>query len=277
MPSDGPTAFGFLFCCWIISFSQSQWFITQLSRLLQCLWDNLVSDPVPVKWLAGQGCNWVTPTNNKTRTVWILLGMRSRSLSCHWDYTLSPYIISIQILYMVSYYNFPIKFLPRPRLSVGTTMIVIWIYLLKVCIHLIDSVSHLWTRWRHLKWASDQISKIAGCACAGNDVDVFQTTEHQRKQLVSDPGMHHGTCVTHVLWCMLGALTRSDGENVPGACATRILRIWQEAYGRRKTAAVAISLYQIPYVIVDLLVSLTQYEGGLVCDYIVINPCWCNL
>ena len=23
-----------------------------------------------------------------------------------------------------------------------------------------------------------------------------------RKQLVSDPGMHHGTCITHVLWCM---------------------------------------------------------------------------
>ena len=23
----------------------------------------------------------------------------------------------------------------------------------------------------------------------------------------SDPGMHHGTCVTHVPWCMLGSLT----------------------------------------------------------------------
>ena len=26
----------------------------------------------------------------------------------------------------------------------------------------------------------------------------------QRKPLVSDPGMHHGTCVTHAPWCMLG-------------------------------------------------------------------------
>ena len=46
----------------------------------------------------------------------------------------------------------------------------------------------------------------------------------QRKPLVSDPDMHHGTCVTHVPWCMSGSLTRGGGENVPdipGACATR--------------------------------------------------------
>ena len=46
----------------------------------------------------------------------------------------------------------------------------------------------------------------------------------QRIQLVSDPGMHHGTCVTHVLWCMSESLTRGGGEKVPGiigACATR--------------------------------------------------------
>ena len=46
----------------------------------------------------------------------------------------------------------------------------------------------------------------------------------QRKQLVSDPGMRHGTCVMYVSWCMSGLLTRGGGENVPsisGACATR--------------------------------------------------------
>ena len=45
----------------------------------------------------------------------------------------------------------------------------------------------------------------------------------QRKPLVNDPGMHHGTCVTHVPWCMSGSLVRGGGENVPGipgACAT---------------------------------------------------------
>ena len=46
----------------------------------------------------------------------------------------------------------------------------------------------------------------------------------QRKPLVSDPGMHHGTCVTHVPWCMSGSPTHGGGENfsdIPDACATR--------------------------------------------------------
>ena len=45
----------------------------------------------------------------------------------------------------------------------------------------------------------------------------------QRKPLISDPGMHHGTCVKHVSWCMSWSLTRGGGVNVPGipgACAT---------------------------------------------------------
>ena len=38
---------------------------------------------------------------------------------------------------------------------------------------------------------------------------------------VSDPGMHHGTCVTHVTWCLPGSLTCGFlwsrwRENVPG-------------------------------------------------------------
>ena len=85
-----------------------------------------------------------------------------------------------------------------------------------------------------LPWASYQIRKIAGCACAGNAGNVFPRRRFQRKLLVSDPGMHHGTCVTHVPWCMSGSLTCGDGENVPGipgACAPAILRIWQEAHG----------------------------------------------
>ena len=45
----------------------------------------------------------------------------------------------------------------------------------------------------------------------------------QRKPLVSDPGMHQGTCVTHVPWHMSESLTRGGEGNVPGipcACAT---------------------------------------------------------
>ena len=82
-------------------------------------------------------------------------------------------------------------------------------------------------------WASYQIRKIAGCACAGNAGNVFPRRRFQRKPIVSDPGMHHGTCVTHVPWCMSGSFTCGDGENVPGipgACAPAILRIWQEAH-----------------------------------------------
>ena len=33
----------------------------------------------------------------------------------------------------------------------------------------------------------------------------------QRKPLVSDPGMHHGTWVTHVPWCMSGSLNHGGG------------------------------------------------------------------
>ena len=88
--------------------------------------------------------------------------------------------------------------------------------------------------WRiYAPWASYQIRKIAGCACAGNAGNVFPCRRFQRKPLVSDPGMHHGTCVTHVPWCMSGSLTCGDRENVPGipgACAPAILRIWQEAH-----------------------------------------------
>ena len=76
---------------------------------------------------------------------------------------------------------------------------------------------------RALPWTSCQIRKIAGCACAGNAGNVSPRHRLQRKPLVSDPGMHHGTCVTHVPWCMSGSLTRSGGENVPGipgACVT---------------------------------------------------------
>ena len=52
----------------------------------------------------------------------------------------------------------------------------------------------------------------------------FSRHQHLRKPLVSDPSMHHGTCVTHAPWCMSGSLTRGGGKNVPdipGACATR--------------------------------------------------------
>ena len=56
----------------------------------------------------------------------------------------------------------------------------------------------------------------------------------QKKLQVSDPGMHSGTCVTHVSWCMSRSLTRGGGKTFPAFPAhaqPAILRIWQEANG----------------------------------------------
>ena len=67
----------------------------------------------------------------------------------------------------------------------------------------------------------------------------FPRNRIQKKSRVSDPSLHHGTCVTHVPWCMSGSLTRGGGENVPGipgACA--ILQICQEAHCLHSTPRV---------------------------------------
>ena len=52
-------------------------------------------------------------------------------------------------------------------------------------------------------WASCQISKLR-VAHAPKMSRTFSPAP-----LVSYPDMHHGTCVTHVPWCMLGSLTSS--------------------------------------------------------------------
>ena len=79
-----------------------------------------------------------------------------------------------------------------------------------------------------LPWASYQIHKIAGCACAGNAGNVFPRRRFQGKPLVSDPGMHHGTCGTHMPWCMSGSLTCGDREK--GSRHSRRLRTRYFAY-----------------------------------------------
>ena len=73
-------------------------------------------------------------------------------------------------------------------------------------------------------WASYQIRKIARCTCAGNTGTIFPAIDFKRKPLFNDPGMHHGTCVTHVPWCISGSLIHGGGDNGPGipsACANR--------------------------------------------------------
>ena len=65
-------------------------------------------------------------------------------------------------------------------------------------------------------WASYQIRKIAGCTCAGNARNVFPTHRLERKPLVSDPDMHHGTCVMHVPWCTCRDACRDRLPSVAG-------------------------------------------------------------
>ena len=55
--------------------------------------------------------------------------------------------------------------------------------------------------WYCSPWASCHIRKIACCACAGIAGNVSPPPRD------SDTVMHHGTCVTHVPWCMPGSLT----------------------------------------------------------------------
>ena len=79
------------------------------------------------------------------------------------------------------------------------------------------------------QWASYQIRKIAGAHAPGMPGTYFPSPR------VSDPDMHHGTCVTHVPWCMPGSLTsgclwnRRRGKTFPAFPAhaqPAILRIW---------------------------------------------------
>ena len=80
-----------------------------------------------------------------------------------------------------------------------------------------------------ITWASCQIRKIAGAHAPGMPGTFSPSLQ------ASDPDMHHGTCVTHVPWCMLGSLTsgflwnRRRGKTFPAFPAhtqPAILRIW---------------------------------------------------
>ena len=52
----------------------------------------------------------------------------------------------------------------------------------------------------------------------------------QRKPIVSDPAMHHGTCVIHVPWCMSVKLVLVGKTAIPVHAQPAFLRIWLEAH-----------------------------------------------
>ena len=81
----------------------------------------------------------------------------------------------------------------------------------------------------YIEWASCQIRKMPGAHAPGMPGTFSPLPQ------VSDPDMHHGTCVTHVPWCMSGSLTsgflwnRRRGKTFPAFPAhaqPAILRIW---------------------------------------------------
>ena len=70
------------------------------------------------------------------------------------------------------------------------------------------------------------LTRYANCGlCMHHECrERFPRHRLKRKPLVSDPGMHHDTCVMNVPWCMSESLTSGGGENfpgIPGACAIR--------------------------------------------------------
>ena len=74
----------------------------------------------------------------------------------------------------------------------------------------------------------------------------FHRRRLQRSPLVIDPGMHHGTCVTHVPWCMPGSLARGAGETFltfPAQMQVAFLRTWQEAHTAARTSPWQVVLY----------------------------------
>ena len=94
-------------------------------------------------------------------------------------------------------------------------------------------------RWHDGPWASCQTRKIASAHVPGMPGTFSPPPE------ASDPNMHHGTCVTHVPWCMPGSLTsgflwsRRRGKTFPAFLAhaqPAMLRIWLEAHGEMRHA-----------------------------------------
>ena len=94
------------------------------------------------------------------------------------------------------------------------------------CLHMLHTATKA---YEANTWASCQIRKIAGAHARGMPGTFSPSPQ------VSDPDMHHGTCVTHVPWYMPGSLTsgflwnRRWGKTFPAFPAhaqPAILRFW---------------------------------------------------
>ena len=84
-----------------------------------------------------------------------------------------------------------------------------------------------------IAWASYQIRKIAGCACAGNAGNDFPATAFIGNRLLAIPACITARASSTCCDACRDRLTCDGGENasgIPAHAQTAILRIWQEAY-----------------------------------------------
>ena len=63
-----------------------------------------------------------------------------------------------------------------------------------------------------ISWASYQTRKNCGLRMRQEYQERFPRHRLKRKPLISDLGMHHGTCMTHVPWCISGSLPPVRGK-----------------------------------------------------------------
>ena len=133
--------------------------------------------------------------------------MQHDNLFTEWKYTVRPFLIN-------EHFN-RLAFIPFHLINLNLITNTIILYIL-LCEKSIYSLKPLFRR----KSYSDE-------QCYPALSGLAQWASYQmlhRKPLISNHGTHHGTCVTHVPWCMSGSLIRGGRENIPdipGACATR--------------------------------------------------------
>ena len=93
-----------------------------------------------------------------------------------------------------------------------------------------------------MSWASYQIRKIAGCANAPGMPGTFSPPPQ-----FSNPDIHHGTCITHMPWCMLGSQTRGvPWSRCCGKCSQHFPRMHNPQFyvtGKRPMYMFAVLYY----------------------------------
>ena len=116
----------------------------------------------------------------------VLLSYKISHHDCKWE---AAFVTSYFSLYQIDFMNHKHTYhvYPPPPPPPG------WcIYLCSSSPKRIDILSYM-----------GLLTDIAGFACAGNVGDVFPARP-QRKPLVRDLSIHHGTYLTHMPWCMSG-------------------------------------------------------------------------